>query len=387
LRVGRLPEVFAELHREHPFDAIWCHEETGNAATFARDKRVIRWCREAGVAYHETPQHGVVRRLQNRDGWSANWQARMRQPVLRAPERIDPVAGIEPGDLRTAADFDLPPSTKLEAQPGGTSQGQDALRSFLGHRGVNYRRDMSSPVTGEEGCSRLSPYIAYGCLSLREVYQTTTRRVESLRGKKSRGERVEPGWLQSLSAFQSRLSWHCHFMQKLEDEPRIELENMNRAFDGLREDEFDEARFDAWRRGETGYPMVDACMRSLHHTGWVNFRMRAMLVSFASYHLWLHWRRPAVYLAKQFVDYEPGIHYSQFQMQAGTTGINQTRIYSPKKQVEDQDPHGVFIRRYVPELADVPDEHLAEPHKMPPLLQQDAGCVVGRDYPAPIVEH
>jgi deoxyribodipyrimidine photo-lyase len=115
--------------------------------------------------------------------------------------------------------------------------------------------------------------------------------------------------------------------------------------------------------------------------------MRAMLVSFASYQLWLHWRKPAMFLARHFLDYEPGIHFSQVQMQSGTTGINTIRIYSPIKQVLDQDPDGRFIRHYVPELEMVPNEFLAEPHKMPLTLQKERNCIIGNHYPEPIVEH
>ncbi len=176
-------------------------------------------------------------------------------------------------------------------------------------------------------------------------------------------------------------------MQKLEDEPSLEFENMCHAYDGLREPNFNQDYFVAWCEGQTGYPMVDACMRSLLKTGWINFRMRAMLVSFASNHLWLHWRPTAVFLARHFLDFEPGIHFSQFQMQSGTTGINTVRIYSPIKQAIDQDPNGIFIRHHVPELKNVPLAYLAEPHKMPQDLQKSVGCVVGRDYPAPIVDH
>ena len=128
-------------------------------------------------------------------------------------------------------------------------------------------------------------------------------------------------------------------------------------------------------------------MRALHHHGWINFRMRAMLVSFASYQLWLHWRPSALHLARLFLDYEPGIHYAQVQMQSGVTGINTFRIYSPIKQVRDQDPSGEFIRRFCPELAHVPAEHLAEPHRMSGEQQLRSGCVIGRDYPEPIVDH
>ncbi len=133
--------------------------------------------------------------------------------------------------------------------------------------------------------------------------------------------------------------------------------------------------------------MVDASIRALELGGWINFRMRAMLMSFASYHLWLDWRPTSIELARLFLDYEPGIHYPQAQMQSGTTGINTLRIYSPAKQALDHDPTGAFIRRYVPELEPVPDEYLAEPHLMPPLLAKMIGFEIGRDYPEPIVDH
>lgn len=171
------------------------------------------------------------------------------------------------------------------------------------------------------------------------------------------------------------------------DEPALEFSNLSRAYDGIRENEFDEARFQAWREGQTGYPLVDACMRALHRGGWINFRMRAMLVSFASYQLWLHWRPTAVWLARHFLDFEPGIHFSQVQMQSGVTGINAIRIYSPIKQVHDQDPEGVFIKRYCPELERVPLQYLDEPHKMPSRIQRQVGCIIGKHYPLPIVEH
>ena len=222
---------------------------------------------------------------------------------------------------------------------------------------------------------------------MRTVQQRTTERVGELKKLKQHCIPIDASWLKSLSSFQSRLNWHCHFMQKLEDEPAIEFENFNRAYDGLREDEFNRDYFDAWCLGQTGYPMVDACMRALQQTGWINFRMRAMLVSFASYHLWLHWRQPALHLARLFLDYEPGIHFSQMQMQAGVTGINTVRIYSPIKQLIDQDPQGQFVRRYIPELAEVPDQHLAQPHRMTTMEQTLFGCRIGIDYPAPIVDH
>jgi deoxyribodipyrimidine photo-lyase len=123
-----------------------------------------------------------------------------------------------------------------------------------------------------------------------------------------------------------------------------------RAGDGVNESPVDTERLQAWCEGRTGYPMVDACMRQLRATGWLNFRMRAMLVSFAAYHLGLHWREPGLFLARQFLDFEPGIHWSQMQMQSGTTGINTLRIYSPGKQARDHDPDGHYVRQWVPEF-------------------------------------
>ena len=244
---------------------------------------------------------------------------------------------------------------------------------------------MSSPVTAADSCSRLSAHLAYGTISIRQVYQVLEDRQALLRRSRKAGKSTG-AWLTSLASFSKRLHWHCHFIQKLEDEPALEFRNLARAYDGLRENDFSDERFIAWQQGQTGYPLIDACMRCLAETGWINFRMRALLVSFASYHLWLHWRPTALFLAKQFVDYEPGIHFSQFQMQSGTTGINAIRIYSPVKQVQDQDPGGTFIRRWVPELSQVPDIYLAQPELMPAHEQKAAHCELGVDYPLPIVE-
>ena len=383
-RSGEAVAVLDALLEETGFEAIHAHQETGNGISYARDLRVLDWAKRRGVAVHEHRQHGVTRRLADRDGWSQDWLALMSAPQATAPESMATLNAPASDGIRPPEAFGLapPPASSIPMQAGGEDRAAEVLRSFLAARGEHYQREMSSPVSAGEACSRLSPYIAYGNISVRRVYQRSENRLLLIR----RERRASP-WLKALQAFGGRLRWHCHFIQKLEDEPEIEFRNMNRAFDGLRENEFDEARFEAWREGMTGYPMVDACMRALRATGWVNFRMRAMLVSFASYHLWLHWPRPAAFLARQFLDYEPGIHFSQFQMQSGTTGINSVRIYSPIKQVLDQDPEGVFIRQWVPELAAVPSEFIAEPHKMPALEQQRAGCQIGRDYPAPIVEH
>lgn len=390
LRTGEMPDVLDQIQQDIGIAKIWAHEETSNFISYQRDRRVRSWAKSQSIAFTEIPQYGVVRRLKDRDGWAKQCVQRMKQPVIQAPSKIqlpDSLKQLSYGEIQPPNCFHVRAFDRLCVQAGGESKAKHCLESFLESRGANYRSDMSSPVTGESGCSRLSPFIAMGNISMRTIYRQTEARVKELKEQRESGVEIEPTWLKSLSSFRSRLSWHCHFMQKLEDEPGIEFQNFNRAYDGVRENDFNEGYFAAWCEGRTGYPMVDACMRALHQTGWINFRMRAMLVSFSSYHLWLHWRRPALYLARLFLDYEPGIHYSQIQMQAGVTGINTVRIYSPIKQAIDQDPQGTFIRRYLPELSQVPDKHLAEPHKMTSMEQVLFECQIGVDYPAPIVDH
>jgi deoxyribodipyrimidine photo-lyase len=393
-RRGRMPDVLERLQHDlagvGEISRIWSHEETGNRLTYDRDLRVAAWCRARNVTWREVPQSGVVRRLRDRDGWSENWTSRMDEPLCMAPRRIPCVAqraALTPGEIAAPSALGLPPAEKSDAQAGGEGQAMRTLNTFLTERGVNYRQDMSSPVTAWDGCSRLSAYLAWGAISMRTIHQRLGERQAVLRQKRQDGALIDRRWLGSLASYQGRLRWHCHFMQKLEDQPDIEFENMNRAYDGLREDGFRDDFFIAWQRGETGYPMVDACMRALHHSGWINFRMRAMLVSFASYDLWLHWRPCAVFLARHFLDFEPGIHFSQFQMQSGVTGINTIRIYNPTKQAHDHDPDGSFIRRYVPELAGVPTAFIAAPWQLSGSQQRASGCIIGRDYPAPIVDH
>ncbi|MDP2006760.1 MAG: FAD-binding domain-containing protein [Rubrivivax sp.] len=349
VRVGEVPAVFDALRREFPFSQLLSHEETGPGWSYTRDGAVAAWCRAQGVAWQETPQTGVVRRLRTRAGWAGRWAQRMDAPALAAPAGFCGAAAFplaDLADLPALSTLGVAPLTQT-LQPGGEAAAWATVDSFFAGRGRDYRRALSSPLTAEQGCSRLSPHLAFGSLSMRELHQATEQVI-------SRTD--DRALAYALRGFAGRLRWHCHFMQKLEDEPAIEYRNFARAFDGLRPgdgtalDETSRQRLEAWCAGRTGFPMVDACMRSLNATGWLNFRMRAMLVSFAAYHLWLHWRAPGLHLARQFLDFEPGIHWSQMQMQSGTTGINTLRIYSPAKQAREHDPQGEFVRRWVPDF-------------------------------------
>jgi deoxyribodipyrimidine photo-lyase len=376
VRTGDVVDVLDELRARGCISGLWSHQETGNNWTYQRDLKVGAWCREHNIKWHEIQNHGVSRPSRSRNGWSKRWDKHMDEEMA-TPPNIPPV-DIDLGVIPTRATLAITEGYCPNRQSGGSLAAQNLLKSFLSVRGEKYRTSMSSPLSGEIACSRLSPHIAWGTISMREVNSAVKSRQIALKNLPS-GSMV---WKQSLKSYNSRLHWHCHFIQKLEDEPQIEFENLHSAYDGVRKVGENGDALKAWAAGETGLPFVDACMRYLRENGWLNFRMRAMLMAVASYHLWLHWREPGLELARLFTDYEPGIHWSQVQMQSGTTGINVIRIYNPVKQGKDHDPAGVFIRKWVPELSAIPDFFLHEPWKA-----ENSAQVLGSAYPYPIVDH
>ena len=378
VRCGDAVEVFKALSETFQITALWSHEETGNGWTYARDKRVSAWFRNANIPWYEIQQNGTQRKLESRNGWARAWDSTMAEPITPMPS-LTPLQDMFLGEIPTASDIGLASDHCPGRQLGGRENGLERLHSFLHERGEFYRTEMSNPLGGSTACSRISPHLAWGTLSMREVAQITLTRQQQL---KQAPVGIQGKWRGALTSFSGRLHWHCHFIQKLEDCPSIEFENLHKAYDALRPAEPAIETLSAWQNGETGLPFVDACMRSLAATGWLNFRMRAMVTAVSSYHLWLDWRKPGEHLARQFTDYEPGIHWPQIQMQSGVTGINTVRIYNPVKQGYDQDPASKFVRKWVPELAGIDSKFIHEPWKA-----ENAESILGKSYPFPVVDY
>jgi len=389
VHLGEVTAVLTKIWQASPFQGLHSHQETGNGFTYSRDREVSKWCQSHGIDWGQYPQFGVTRGLKNRNVWQTNWQRHMEAPLYELSQIHFWKAPLSSNLVLNSDTHHLTPSmmqapTYLchnppRRQRGGRSIALKTLNSFLKQRSMQYRGGISSPLSAPDACSRLSVYLTYGCLSIREVVQATNEELLKMPPEASRRK-------SGLTAFMSRLYWHCHFIQKLESEPEIEWRNMHRGYDGLRENEFNGDCFSALKDGRTGWPMVDACVIMLRETGWLNFRMRAMLVSVAAYPLWLHWKPVGDWLATQFLDYEPGIHWSQLQMQSGTTGINITRVYNPIKQAQDHDHKGFFVRKWLPYMRQVPDAWLFEPWNMPQEIQNSIGIEVGKDIPQPIVD-
>ena len=269
-----------------------------------------------------------------------------------------------------AAAHDVTPEKSM-VPAGGRASGRDRLESFVARIG-DYPGSISSPVDARDGTSGLSPYLRFGCLSVREVHRYVDEHAPDGRGK---------------SMFVSRLFWNRHYRQKLVDWPGWLDEAVNPVYAGFNRDRHDPDLVDDWKRGETGFPMVDASMRCLRETGWLNFRMRALCASVYFHVLQQPWRIGADHFYEHLIDADAAINYTQWQSQCGIVGRPGLRLYNPRKQVRDQDPDGTFIKRWVPELEPLPVEHLDRPEHAPLSVQAECGVEIGEEYPYPVVDY
>jgi deoxyribodipyrimidine photo-lyase len=364
-----------QLLNSYQIKHIYSHQETGVLVTYNRDKTFKRFCKNNLIVWHENTNNGVQRGLKDRENWIDLVEAFYAvEPLPFRPKTNQLLSITAIKDLETY--FSLPSlETPLSKnfQKGGRTTGLKYLDSFFAKRYPNYMFNISKPNLARTSCSRISPYIAWGNLSVREVYHQAYHLKETSKHKKA------------LEAFMSRLRWQTHFIQKFEMEHTMEEASINKGFHKLKKNISENYRI-KWQKGETGYPLVDACMRCLNETGYLNFRMRALVVSFFTHNLWQPWQAATTHLSQMFLDFEPGIHFPQLQMQAGETGINMLRIYNPIKNSLEHDPEASFIKKWLPELRELDTPFAHQPYLMTELEQQFANFKLGEDYPHPIVE-
>jgi len=371
-------DVIDFLIDKFPIAGIFAHKEHGVAATYERDKRIKKSCKKAQVSWHEFDHNGVQRGRQDRSHWDEDWRTYMQKPLSAVKLEEWPLLledEIEPIQKALKVQFkplSLTPSQSAESHLNRFNS-KARMKAFLDASAQGYQKHIGEPQYAIQHCSRLSVALAWGTLSLREVYQASIEAHQQASRKSD------------LRAFISRIHWHSHFIQKFEMEMRMEFENLNSGFDRLRQNGQVEY-LKRWAEGSTGIPLVDACMRAVKATGYLNFRMRAMVMSFWSHILWQPWQMAVHHLAQCFSDYIPGIHYPQVQMQSSVTGINTIRVYNPIKQSLEKDPQAEFISKWIPELAELPVPFRHEPWKLSPLEQQFYGFRIGEDYPEPIVD-
>jgi deoxyribodipyrimidine photo-lyase len=366
---------FNQLQNYFKIDHIYSHQETGLLITYNRDKDVNRYCKNNSIEWTENINNGVLRGLLNREDWFEHWDRYMHDKQFCFEPKENQFVSIEE-IAQISADFnltDLKTKTSLIFQKGGTTTAWKYANSFFKERHKEYMFNISKPEKSRTSSSRISPYIAWGNVSIRAIFQ------------KAVALKLEKKNDKHLGAFISRLRWQAHFIQKFEMEHTMEESSINKGYHKLKKN-ISETYKTAWETGMTGFPLVDASMRCLNETGYLNFRMRSMLVSFFTHILWQPWQEATSHLSKMFLDFEPGIHFPQLQMQAGETGINSLRIYNPIKNSIDHDAQAVFIKKWCPELANLPVYFIHEPYLMTTLDMQFNNFELGIDYPKPVVD-
>lgn len=367
-------KVFDFLSQQFDIYQVLSYEEIGLNHTFERDKKLKKFFKNKGILWKEFPKSAILRGSKSGFiNWDTHFENYIKSFILENDfQKNSSIKLLEnPFPLPQKLLIQLNNYPK-EFQPAGEKYAWKYLDTFIKERGKKYFQMISKPFESRFHCSRLSPYLAWGNITIRQVYQEVLKSENYYKYKKS------------FDAFLARLKWNNHFIQKLEKNVFYENHCLNSKFENI-DYQNDEKKLEAWKNGETGIPIIDANMKCLIETGWINFRMRAMLVSFLCHYLEIDWKLGVYHLAQLFLDYEPGIHYPQFQMQAGVTGVHIIRTYNPIKQSYEKDPNGNFIKSWLPQLKDLSYPFFHEPWKMNSLESQWNYFELGKNYPKPII--
>jgi deoxyribodipyrimidine photo-lyase len=379
IRKGDPARVLVELSREAGATEV---HATADPTPFARarDRRVARALRESGMHLQLHPgAHAVgdLTSLQTKQGrpytvftpFHRTWLQAHRRAVLKAPGDLPAMPSrVAHGRIPSLASLKLEQAVD-DPQRGGESAARARLEQFLGDAVHDYQEGHERP--DRDGTSRLSAYLHFGCISPRAI------------------EDALPGGA-GPDAFRRQLCWRDFYHHVMRHFPATAHEEFQDRYRGTLVWRDDETGFSAWCAGETGFPLVDAGMRQLRREGYMHNRVRLVVGSFLTKDLGLDWRRGEAHFMSLLLDGDEANNNGNWQWIA-SVGVDPQpafrRIYNPTLQMRRLDPDGEYVRRYVPELRDVPDELLAEPWTMTEAQQREAGCQIGRDYPAPIVDH
>jgi deoxyribodipyrimidine photo-lyase len=387
-------DLLERLNKEKKIKILVSHQEHGTDGTFARDKAIHSFCKKHNIEWHQIAPSGVIRNLKSRDQRDKLVKEYLNGKVLPIPNFQGIKQQVTDKTINKNKDVDSNQETpsrgatkwrgteiikmfeqiqsdigpKYNLQPTSEKAALACLESFTTSRAVGYRGGISSPNKAFESGSRLSQYLAFGSVSLRYVTQYFWTQIKLTENKKIRA---------GILAAMQRLHWREHFIQRLEISPNMPDTAIHPDYDKIT---YDNQYLENYKTGTTGEPLIDACIRCLNATGFINFRMRAMLVSYGIFGLDIDWREIGKFLATIFYDYEPGIHWSQIQMQAGVTGINTIRVYGPHKQLLDQDPDCIFVKKWIPELSELSTDQIQN------YLKVSLSVLTAAQYPDPIVE-
>lgn len=295
--------------------------------------------------------------------------------ILPAPQWIPTPQGIE--TLPIPDEPTLPRSVPFSP---GESEAQRRLAAFTsGDKPLIYAYQALRDRLDLDATSQLSPYLRFGMLSARQAVVAARSALKTASDPEA--QKGAESWL-------SELIWREFYIHVLYHFPNV-LTHSFRA--GLRAIpwENDNDAFAAWCQGRTGYPFIDAAMRQLNQTGWMHNRARMVVASFLAKDLLIDWRWGERYFMQQLVDGDPPANNGGWQWSAGTgtDTVPYFRVFNPVLQAIKHDPQGAYVRRWLPELARVPDKYIHQPWNMPLELQRRVGCSIGSDYPHPLVDH